>query len=62
MFSQGKMFEQIIANIDMSESEDIHIAEKHPVDPYGICADIRSDLSFDEFQKNRHELWGSSKD
>ncbi len=31
-----------------------------PVDPHGICADLRCDLSFDEFQKNRQEMWGSA--
>ena len=33
-----------------------------PIDPYGLCADIRSDLSFEEFQKNRQEMWGGSTD
>jgi hypothetical protein len=31
-------------------------------DPYGICADIRTDLSFEEFQQNRQTLWGQSTD
>jgi len=35
---------------------------KHLKDPYGICADIRTDLSFDEFQQNRQTLWGQSTD
>jgi hypothetical protein len=30
------------------------------LDPYGICADIRTDLSFEEFQQNRQALWGHS--
>lgn len=32
------------------------------IDPYGTCADLRSDLSFEEFQQNRREMWGSSAD
>jgi hypothetical protein len=32
------------------------------LDPYGICADIRTDLSFEEFKKNRQALWGHSTD
>jgi hypothetical protein len=27
-------------------------------DPYGSCADLRTDLSFEEFLKNRQEMWG----
>ena len=29
-------------------------------DPYGICADIRTNLNFEAFQKNRQSLWGQS--
>jgi hypothetical protein len=29
-------------------------------DPYGTCADIRTNLSFEEFQQNRQALWGHS--
>jgi len=29
-------------------------------DPYGCCADIRTDLSLEEFQQHRRELWGTS--
>jgi hypothetical protein len=31
-------------------------------DPYGIGADIRTDLSFEEFKQNRQALWGQSTD
>ena len=27
-------------------------------DPYGCCADLRTDLSLEEFQRNRQEMWG----
>jgi hypothetical protein len=26
--------------------------------PYGCYADLRTNLSFEEFQKNRQEMWG----
>lgn len=29
-------------------------------DAYGSCADLRTDLPFEEFQKNRQEMWGDS--
>ncbi len=31
-------------------------------DPYGVCADLRMDLPFEEFQKNRKEMWGDATD
>lgn len=33
-----------------------------PVNPYGSCADLRSDLPFEEFQKNRQAMWGQATD
>jgi hypothetical protein len=35
-------------------------ATKPTVDPYGSCADLRTDLPFEEFQKNRQEMWGDA--
>ena len=35
---------------------------KGMLDPHGICADLRSDLSWDEFQRNRQEMWGAATD
>ena len=36
---------------------------KQPLfDPYGSCADLRTDLPFGEFQKNRQEMWGHATD
>jgi len=37
-------------------------AKKPLVSPYGICADLRFDLPFEEFQKNRQEMWGTGTD
>ena len=38
-------------------------AAKQPLlNPYGSCADLRSDLAFEEFQKNRQEMWGQATD
>jgi hypothetical protein len=37
-------------------------AKKPPLNPHGSCADLRSDLPFDEFQKNRQEMWGQATD
>ena len=34
----------------------------NPFNPYGFCADLRSDLSLEEFQRNRQEMWGSTSD
>jgi hypothetical protein len=31
-------------------------------DPYGSCADLRSDLPLEEFQRNRGEMWGQATD
>jgi hypothetical protein len=36
--------------------------KKPPLNPHGSCADLRSDLPFDEFQKNRQEMWGNATD
>ena len=27
---------------------------------YGLCADLKVDLSFEDFKKNREEMWGRS--
>jgi hypothetical protein len=35
-------------------------AKKPALDPYGACADLRTDLPFEEFQKNRQEMWGDA--
>jgi hypothetical protein len=32
------------------------------VSSYGSCADIRTDLSFEEFAQNRREMWGNATD
>ena len=37
-------------------------AKKPALDPYGSCADLRTDLPFEEFQKNRQEMWGDATD
>jgi hypothetical protein len=43
--------------------ESLTDATKKPrVNPHGICADLRSDLPFHEFQKNRQEMWGNATD
>ena len=36
--------------------------KKPLLNPHGSCADLRSDLPFDEFQKNRQEMWGQATD
>jgi hypothetical protein len=37
------------------------VSPKPPLNPYRSCADLRSDLSFDEFQQNRHDMWGADQ-
>jgi cell division protein FtsX len=34
------------------------VAKVSLLNPHGSCADLRSDLPFDEFQKNREEISG----
>lgn len=53
---------RLLVNANLKIISDTSIKKDRHIDPYGICADIRSDLSFDEFQKNRQELWGNSTD
>jgi hypothetical protein len=38
------------------------VAKEPLLNPHGSCADLRSDLPFDEFQKNRQEMWGHASD
>lgn len=33
------------------------VSVKAPIDPYGMCADFCTDLSFEEFKQNRREMW-----
>ncbi len=54
---------------DLSESQQkkvlvfIEKLDDYPAnDPYGICVDIRTDLSFDDFKRNRQMIWGKSTD
>jgi hypothetical protein len=37
-------------------------AKRPRVNPHGICADLRTDLSFHEFQQIRREMWGNATD
>ena len=32
------------------------------IDPYGLFADLRTDLSFEEFKQHRQEMWGHATD
>ena len=34
-------------------------APKAKSDAYGVCADLRTDLPFEEFQRHRREMWGN---
>lgn len=47
---------QVLKYVERLKAE----AKKPPVDPYGACADLRTDLPFEEFQKNRWEMWGDA--
>jgi hypothetical protein len=43
--------------------ENLEPTPKKPlVDFHGALADARADLSFEEFKKNRQEMWGESTD
>lgn len=43
--------------------ENLPVTPKVPlIDPYGTCADLRTNLSFEEFKKNRQEMWGNATD
>lgn len=49
---------QVLGFIDKLEPR-----PKQPLaDPYGTCADLRTDLPFEEFQKGRQEMWGHATD
>jgi hypothetical protein len=47
---------QVLAYIEHLQGE----ATKPLFDPYGMCADLRTDLPFEEFKKNRQEMWGNA--
>jgi hypothetical protein len=49
---------QVLAYVEQLET-----ARKTPAgDPYGSCADLRTDLPYEEFQRNRGEMWGDASD
>jgi hypothetical protein len=52
---------QVLAFIEQLPSEAASQQEPRR-DPYGCCADLRTDLPLEEFQQNRREMWGSSSD
>ena len=39
-----------------------HQSVRPSFDLYGTCADLRVNLSFEEFQRNRREMWGNASD
>lgn len=49
---------QVLEFIDQLEAR-----PKQPLsDPYGVCTDLRTGLSFEEFRTNRQEMWGDATD
>jgi hypothetical protein len=46
----------VLAYVEKLESA----SAKPKVNPQGICAGLRSDLPWDEFQRNRQEMWGEA--
>jgi hypothetical protein len=47
---------EVLEYVERLESQ----AKKPTIDPYGTSADLRTDLPFEEFQKNRQEMWGDA--
>ena len=50
--------QDVLKFIEKLESQ----VQKAQMDAYGSCSDLRSDLSFEEFQNNRREMWGGATD
>ena len=51
--------QEVLAFVEKLESNEQHGPR---LDSYGSCADIRTNLSFEDFAQNRREMWGHATD
>ncbi len=51
--------QEVLAFVEKLASSEQH---RPRLDSHGSCADIRTDLSFEEFAENRREMWGHATD